>query len=255
MESNGDKLFVIKRALAAVMLCLMISGAVLSLIGCTHNENTFYTDYFYCMYNDDKTEVTILELTDKGQEQEVLIIPENINGLPIKQLGGTTSGYPYQNRHYLKSDKLKKIYVSNNATDLNYQSLLRYSQISDIIVTNLDKGGNLSILSDIDDSHNIYFSKEYIESDYLKKINMESYSKYAKIANIEFYLNCDEVEKPFFVDNYNELSLYILPEIPEKEGYVFNDWYLEKDCINKWNGNYPQSQEERLNLYAKWVEK
>lgn len=41
-----------------------------------------------------------------------------------------------------------------------------------------------------------------------------------------------------------------LPEAPTKEGYVFGGWYLNSDCIEKYDDSYVISKD--LTLYAKW---
>ena len=86
----------------------MLLSTLSVFVGCLGKDSDrFNTDLFQCMYNEDKTGVIILSLTKKGQEQEVLVLPEEINGLPIVQLGGEAGGYPNARQHIFKSEKLK----------------------------------------------------------------------------------------------------------------------------------------------------
>ncbi len=50
--------------------------------------------------------------------------------------------------------------------------------------------------------------------------------------------------------NYN--STVEAPEIPTFEGYVFDGWYKEADCMKKWNFATDRVTSETI-LYAKWV--
>ena len=67
----------------------------------------------------------------------------------------------------------------------------------------------------------------------------------------------------YWIDNYGEKIEYI-PENPIREGYKFEGWYKESDCINKWDFETDalpqarvddQGQEiyQETKLYAKWI--
>ena len=70
------------------------------------------------------------------------------------------------------------------------------------------------------------------------------------------------------IDYYEEDSLIeFIPPNPEKDGYIFDGWYKEEECINKWDFNtditgkeifieYENQYEEYpgIYLYAKWIE-
>ncbi|QNU65658.1 InlB B-repeat-containing protein [Ruminiclostridium herbifermentans] len=44
------------------------------------------------------------------------------------------------------------------------------------------------------------------------------------------------------------------PQIPTYEGYIFDGWYKEADCINKWDFTTDRVTSETI-LYAKWISK
>lgn len=67
----------------------------------------------------------------------------------------------------------------------------------------------------------------------------------------------------YWIDNYGGKIEYI-PPIPERDGYAFDGWYKESDCINKWDFEtdaLPQAQVDdqgqeiyqETKLYAKWT--
>ena len=45
-----------------------------------------------------------------------------------------------------------------------------------------------------------------------------------------------------------------LPPDPEREGYIFDGWYIEPECINKWDFETSPVIEEdaEFRLYAGW---
>lgn len=74
------------------------------------------------------------------------------------------------------------------------------------------------------------------------------------------------LKSPFFSFNLTVMKGFIPPE-PQREGYTFEGWYKEEECINEWNFDVDITKEEiRLStisrfeeypgtyLYAKWNE-
>lgn len=86
------------------------------------------------------------------------------------------------------------------------------------------------------------------------------------IANTTFYYNFEGSENDgiYWIDDYayGDKIIY-LPENPVREGYIFNGWYKESDCINLWNfdedtlpnafrNEYGNLIYQETVLYAKW---
>ncbi len=92
-------------------------------------------------------------------------------------------------------------------------------------------------------------------------------------ANVSYKWNYEEAPNSgyYWIDDYyNEIISYI-PTDPIREGYIFDGWYKEPECINKWdfdNDIVPGTEWEFITqsphktlveyqetiLYAKWVE-
>ncbi len=77
-------------------------------------------------------------------------------------------------------------------------------------------------------------------------------------ANVEYCLNyeCDEL---YYIDYYsnNEIIEYI-PPIPQRDGFTFDGWYKEPECVNEWNFNedklvFDIDEFNVTRLYAKWI--
>ena len=247
-----------KKIVAIALTLLMIIGTVFSLCSCwyfwavsTETKNIFETDLFVCYYDkntQDKTikGIVILEFTEKGQEQEVIVIPKEINGLPVKGLCGQIMGYtvPYK----LKSNKLKKLYV--NAEYLGYaKGNPDKNEITNVdIIWNTNENALFLIDTFIAENNFYVASSMLFFENYSMKYN--EFKDSIHNGNIRYYIEKDNFYR---IDNFSSDNLYVLPEDPSKEGYIFGGWYTDEDFNNKWDKSFPKSQEEELNLYAKWV--
>ena len=91
-----------------------------------------------------------------------------------------------------------------------------------------------------------------------------------KYANISYNYNYEDSENygVYFIDDcdYGSKIEYI-PANPTREGYIFDGWYKEPECINKWNyesdtlpeeikevneNNEEEVKFQETKLYAKW---
>ena len=215
----------------------------------------FDSGFFTCRYNDDKTGVIVLNLTEEGKEQDIIIIPEKINGLPVVQLGGTTMGYPYQNSHSLESEKVKKVYIKASSKQLtggktNFNSSRGVDFI--VISSPSERPDYLGLFSEggyVDGAfvHNHFYGN-------VEQVTPLSERSDAKIekANVVFYVGADET---YWLDEIKEEGVYSTPVSPVKEGFCFAGWYLDKDHTQKWNEQFvlPEGQ-DMLELYAQWTE-
>ncbi len=245
-----------KKILALLILAVMSLLMVGSLSGCklAGEDRKFYTDYFFCIYNEDYTEVTILELTDLGKEQEILVIPKTINGVPVVKLGGIYKSLGPTSYKKIESANLKKLYIYGDYWK-NYKDKYYFKDgtkvvDADIVVIQpsfLEPNCYYS-LGRI--AENIYYPQEYLSSEYYKSLPVDDIYATAHLieAQISFYISIEEL---FFVDSYSADGVYYLPDNPTKEGYSFDGWVDEEG--QPWDGNYPQSADEFLNLYAKWI--
>ena len=74
---------------------------------------------------------------------------------------------------------------------------------------------------------------------------------------MEFDKDLDE-DNYYYVDYYEngEKILYI-PPIPQRDGYTFDGWFKEAECINQWDFDVDTLQLsediEEIKLYAKWI--
>lgn len=240
----------------------VIATLAFSFSGCMSEYNVNYnrifeTEYFKCINYEGEDTVTILELTDKGKEQETLIIPYYINGMKVTQIGGEIIGKSSLPRptYYIESEKLKKVYV---LAEISYYSDGAFSFVDDdLVIIALTDSTNICVYGQAfswDISSNEEISKHIFVPDYnyVNRYNWTNYAKSIGVANIAYHLSIDENEKYYWIDNTNKDGLYVFPEEPQREGYVFDGWYLEAECVNLWDGTYTNAETLTLNLYAKW---
>lgn len=236
-----------KRKLVLIILIIIF---VFSLNGCWKSDydKLYETDYFVCINREDY--VNILELTEKGIEQEVLLISDYINGIKVKVVGGGISNKlgpePYR---YIKSDNLKKIYFGNYNKNIGYIS---HSKDYLKIVMPTQDNSIANFYNNINDK-NIYFitdiSKEYKDVGWEKTIDYNNI-KFLDV-NIIYYTNAEE--DPYWWDYIGEGELYLKPKNPTKQGCQFDGWYLDPKYKNVWNGKYEVAEGEKIKLYAKWI--
>ena len=108
------------KALAVILITVLLSGV---LGGCGINLKDIlvqpdkeYGDFLYNTF--EKSEyleayATISGLTEQGQQKEVLVVPESINGLPVRGLYKRSALWGGQSVEW-HSDNLKVLYLYNN---------------------------------------------------------------------------------------------------------------------------------------------
>lgn len=232
-----------------LLLMLFILSAIMSVtaVGCEKND-VFTTEYFRCMFNDDKTEVTILELTKEGQRQEILVIPEKIAGRPVVQLGGKTKGYPYQVPHYIKSNSLKKIYL-DNSNFLNIENF-DISQPIEIIALK-----NNSYIQTVFSGNRLggkfsCYTLEKIFNENEERLQARHKDGFSVISttNMNFIEVTDTGETIIWADNISDGNVYWCP-------FWNREWYVDKECTALWDRKYSISDnEETLNVFCKKME-
>lgn len=80
-----------------------------------------------------------------------------------------------------------------------------------------------------------------------------------KRANVAYMFNYENAlnEGYFFINNFEQgEKITNTPYEPLREGYVFDGWYKETECINAVNFNKDTvlDEEKETKLYAKWIE-
>ena len=237
------RLTVIGAAIVLMMSVLTGCGEKYKTDGCfvyevvtTENGEELTEDEYY---------VRIRELSEYGEKQINLVVPQSIEGYPVKQigytnlLGGKTGNW--------KSDTIEKIYFTEVFQISNTDLFSQFNQLKKMVFL-----VGTSYYVQYDPLH--YFPNKLI-----------FVSRGGKIANTSFYYNYDGApnEGFYWIDDLDNEKIEVIPPAPEREGYMFGGWYKEPGCINAWNfetdmvraKEYTEDGEyvyKETCLYAKW---
>ena len=244
-----------KNSVLLIVVILLFITIPLGLIGCeTANERfekrIFETEYFRCVENEATNSVVILEFTEKGKKQDMIVIPQEINGKKVVAIGGRSTHSMTAKSYHLNSPNIKKVYITHNLDSAGSPFNLSVPKDEKIVIVFALKNPRRETINSLrhrlGDSRFVFYDKsESFGVEYL-----EEYKDMLVNANIRFWSG----EEVVWLDYYDsELNLYAEPPKPKSEEGNFVGWYTDEALTEVWNGEYviPDGQEE-LNLYAKF---
>ncbi len=249
----------VKRIIAGILAAMLTLFSLLAMTACGFKESFFEDEYF--KFRDMGEKIYIVGLTELGAEQEVLVVPSEVNGYPVTQIGQySLAGF---SNLVWWSDKLKKVFIPNDKIKFIDYALSACENLKYIVFSGFPhiQEQNLNGVPFRCFYQPIY---ESLSEQYPKR----TYTY--RIANIEFLLNYKEgTEDVFWLDIESGESLiskwYEGHYAPTREGYTFDGWYKEPDCINAWNFLADKTPAEIIDeetgkattqitrLYAKWI--
>ena len=228
--------------------------------GCGIGLRLYENEYYIYTVGYDSGNIFILGLTDKGREQEYLVVPESIEGKKVVALSYNDNNTKkiiekYGDAKYsgLQSEKLKKVFIIPQIT-VRYMHFFRGAKnlygVFYLSNSTREKNGV--------NHYNYYYTKEN---------EVPRLTRDGRVANVTYYHNYDQAPNDgyYWIDNYRygEKIEYI-PEQPIRDGYTFGGWYRDLACVNAWNfecDTLPQAQYDEqekeiyqeTKLYAKWI--
>lgn len=238
----------------------MIGNALNNAIGDTFKEGPkmTYGDFVYCYVTSadsnrrakSASNIAIIGLTKEGQQKETIVIPETIEGKPVILIG--MEGLGWTNGLVESGGSYEKIYLPVTLQDVRLKGDLSYRKIffsrNTIDVENFIISNYLK-LKDTAEPYNIF----YVSYEIYNCLETEA-AVQCIIANLTYIVNSEI----YWIDDYEDGELIVPPQDPTKEGYVFDGWYTESECINKWDFETDvYTLDESLTtkkLYAKWIE-
>ena len=237
------------------------------LTGCLYKKEYSNEDFTYYIYGSKKNDrrIEITGLTEAGNQKEVLVVPETIDGIPVKGIRKRPPMlffYPgdASESGFWHSQKLKKLYIYSDI-DFAKFTLFDCKSLEYVFIVNLSSDEILG-------SDSVY--QYYLHICVKSKTYFERYIRddIVSPANTFYDYNYPGSKNDgcFWIDNIEEGEKikYQPPKEPTREGYVFGGWYKEPECLNKWNFSTdtmpetPQGAENdfyELKLYAKWIKK
>ena len=243
---------------AWLVLILAVMTLVVGLFsGCSRDEEW---GYFTVKFYDDRETAYITGLTEEGQQQRFLVIPEEIDGVKVYTIGERPLLQMWSSIGYadICSDKLEKIYIPFSI---------------EIISGSFRNSSNLMKVVSIRDDYYINGFEYSIKRCYSREVYIErGYTRDCYVmSNVSYFYNYETEENNgyYWIDDWDYGSkIEFIPPEPEREGYTFGGWYKEPECINKWDFETDVLPEERTEinedgekevvyqetkLYAKWL--
>lgn len=226
-----------------LLLCILMG----TFYGCFKKDKYFKTEYFrYSIgHSEDYDFVYIEGLTEEGAQLKNIVIPEEIDGMPVKYYRGASA-----------APNVKKIIVScnirtiNTIGGLNSGNLFVYDFPDGLKILYINCQYNRSTLM----GRSFYIASAALESFQKNIANPAAYS----LANMQYLFNYDDSPNNgvSFIDDLDiGEELEIIPTTPKRDGYTFTGWYVEPECQNKIELNgYVKADEEIIYLYAGWKE-
>ncbi|MGI6710323.1 MAG: InlB B-repeat-containing protein [Bacilli bacterium] len=248
-----------KKASTKLLRVLIVCFLLLLMSGCRYRYDPYKdkvnvvveTDYFYVQLivkNVKEPRACILELTDLGKEQEILVIPEYVEGLPVRTIGRqefSTFGWR------IISDNLKKVYVPITVTSILSTAFLDCTNLEELVMLSVPINYNMPDLWSTGGQATIILSNPLQENRLIAVLKPENITL---PVNLVFYYNYSDAPNSgyYWFDYITGSNLYVLPNNPEREGYTFKGWYIDEECSIEWDKVLPTSETEILELYALW---
>ena len=235
--------------------CLCVQWIYINNVVVYEKVDIYDSDYFQYAFlselnpkwdqNDDS--IAIVGLTKLGEEQEVLHVPQKIDGHSVKKVGverfyylsyGVEKVYKYYPINFTK--KIKKLFVYDNV----------------ISIDSVSNAGECDLMMA---SVNIYkysmiyaFQNMYVYGSVVDKFKLNVTR--TKAANVVFMNNYPGIiDSGYYGLDYTYAGHRIEKLLdPELEGYQFAGWFTEPECINEWDFNQVPVIDEEFILYAGW---
>ena len=212
------------------------------------------------LYNLDTYTWDSYVICDVFSKKEAVFIPQKIHNIPVKYLGTSDS---FTKVEYLTTFEGERLYLPNSIEDWSKCYIMHES--IDIFYCGKIKDLIYMVYPNYVPTMKIYIPYEFVD-DYRRlykeeRIMLENIS-YISIANVSYCLNYPnrrfEFNELHYIDFYeNGEKIKYIPPIPEHEGYTFEGWYKEEECINKWDfdtDTITYTEEHPVTkLYAKWI--
>ena len=189
------------------------------------------------------------------QNNDVVFIPTTANGYEVVQLGWEL-GY-YDTYNVISSVRLPylRLYIPGSIMSF-YSRYFHCFYKAEIFYC----GKVQDIYHLLYDASTVYVPSSDYEA--YKSNSDEIFHKRLFAANISYSLNFKEGNDYYYIDNeeYGQRIEHV-PPTPKRDGYTFNGWYTESECMNKWNFEedcLPVLSDnetfKETKLYAKWTE-
>ena len=246
-----------KKAIAVFLTCVALSTCLFAFAGCGNKPKS--SGYF--LYYDDETweYVELFDLTEEGHKQKYIIMPETINGKPYWFVESKI--WSPVSARFSNNDTLEKIYFefydsnvlwsddTNNGTLYEEIVFEKCNALKKIILNHKNQifttrivynetmwlGGKKKAVYTNYDNIPVFVDEEGGETKCLVTYDIW---ETVYLANVEFMFNYDDAPNNgyYWIDDIDDgEKLEVIPPDPTRDGYVFDGWYCEEECVNRFD--------------------
>jgi uncharacterized repeat protein (TIGR02543 family) len=252
---------------------------VLCLSGCVSPPDEYLPivqdanfQYSIKTYKDGSQEAYLYGFTESGAEQTHLVLPPDINGIPVVGFGyRIKANYGNLWNNYVevfefKSEILERLYIPFSGAENKWNKV--FHSYGDVDNCYFVFWYDLTIWAL--PSNRIIIGYNLL-SEYVNNGKNADYAK-CLLANVSYMYNYDDAENDgyYWVDCYDNELIKFIPPTPTRDGYTFGGWYKEPECLNAWdfendkvdkdiievkkyNNSNNYSTDDITFLYAKWL--
>ena|GEM_PF-3521183 len=193
------------------------------------------------------------------------VLPSSVKGYQIQYILCTLNGTSFSLTYYeLIPDKLFIPGVNYCFSAGASITLANEKMIFLSVDVNSYKNG---FYSDFSPRRHCPYQDGYIQGYYVAKTYLDEfqtkYNSYTcgdiKAANVSYYYNYEDAPNGGYcwIDDLDEgEKIKTIPQEPEREEYMFGGWFLEEQCLTKFDfDTYTMDESGELELFAKWIKK
>ena len=243
------------------VVCAVLITTMGIMGGCVnHLEEEVVIGDFVCQEWPDNT-LNLKNLSEEGKKKKYIVVPDELDGRKVYMLGYKNAIFS-SGRSNWESSNLEKIYINNENIFFKNTLFENCISLKKIILVKNDAARSKYIRL----LHaTTYFTSHIYYNSLGGDANLPMDLIDGSVANVSYYYNYEESPNNgyYWIDDVEDGELIeFIPEEPTREGYKFEGWYKEEDCINKWEfekdrvikaDNKEPYYENKL--FAKWAKK
>ena len=247
------------------VVCAVLITTMGIMGGCVnHLEDEVVIGDFVCQIRKSFNTINLKNLSEEGKKKKYIVVPPELDGKKVEMLGYRNAIFS-SGRSSWESENLEKLYINNENLFFLYGLFDNCPKIKKFIIIKKQYDNRKDYLK-------LDITTYMTSLEYQEEFGGDQGVKYFpngelrwRGADVSYYYNYEESPNNgyYWIDDVEDGELIeFIPEEPTREGYKFEGWYKEEDCINKWEfekdrvikaDNKEPYYENKL--FAKWAKK